>query len=96
MHQPEKNIEFFPPLMITAGWNTHGGSLNKTMAFIHRNRDLCIRTKNPIHRPKKVGFSPPLIFMWHVGPLEAITYNNKIINNHVFHSHNITQWEWEG
>ena len=33
---------------------------NKTMVFIRRNRDIfCIETKNPVHVPEQVGFSPP-------------------------------------
>ena len=33
--------------------------------FIRKNWGFCINTKNPMHRPEKVGFFPPLIQVVH-------------------------------
>ena len=58
MHQLEK-IGIFPPLMIIAGWNTHGGSWNETMVLFVEIRFFALKPRTQCIDQKKLGFSHP-------------------------------------
>jgi hypothetical protein len=49
----------FPPLMIFAGWNTHGGSWNKTMILFVEIRFFQLKPKTQCIGQKNLGFSHP-------------------------------------
>jgi hypothetical protein len=60
MHELKK-FEVYPPWMIIAGWNTHGGNLNKAMCFICINWTFALKPKTQCISQIKLGFFHPCV-----------------------------------
>jgi hypothetical protein len=55
-NESARKFGVFPPLMITASWNTHDGNWNKTMILFVEIRLFQLKPKTQCIGQKKLGF----------------------------------------